>query len=116
MVIIFPSALPSSQVFRIIALLALGGKEFLNASRWYFGGPPPAFGGRRPRAKAAARPQGWPPLKTSLFTTFQRRVSEWEEEHWGAASLQRGLAAPQKETLYQEMVSSFKRFLIANGI
>jgi hypothetical protein len=26
----------------------------------------PAFGGRRPRAEAAASPQGWPPLKTSL--------------------------------------------------
>jgi hypothetical protein len=30
-------------------------------------GPPPAFGGRRPRAEAAANPQGWPPPKTSLF-------------------------------------------------
>jgi hypothetical protein len=42
-------------------------KEFLNASRWYFVGPPPAFGGRRPHAEAAASPQGWPPPKTSLF-------------------------------------------------
>jgi hypothetical protein len=31
-------------------------KEFLNASRWYFVGPPPAFGGRRPHAQAAASP------------------------------------------------------------
>jgi hypothetical protein len=29
-------------------------------------GPPPAEGGRRPRAEAAASPQGWPPPKTSL--------------------------------------------------
>jgi hypothetical protein len=29
--------------------------------------PPPAFGGRRPYAEAAASPQGWPPPKTSLF-------------------------------------------------
>jgi hypothetical protein len=34
---------------------------------WYFVGPPPAFGGRRPHAEAAASPQGWPPPKTSLF-------------------------------------------------
>jgi hypothetical protein len=33
----------------------------------YFVGPPPAFGGRRPHAEAAASPQGWPPPKTSLF-------------------------------------------------
>jgi len=38
-------------------------KEFLNAGRWYFVGPPPACGGRRPRAEAAASPQGWPPPK-----------------------------------------------------
>jgi len=38
-------------------------KEFLNASWWYFVGPPPAFGGRRPHAEAAASPQGWPPPK-----------------------------------------------------
>jgi len=38
-------------------------KEFLNVSRWYSVGPPPAFGGRRPYAEAAASPQGWPPLK-----------------------------------------------------
>ena len=42
-------------------------KEFLNANWWYFVGPPPAEGGRRPRAEAAASPQGWPPPKTSLF-------------------------------------------------
>jgi hypothetical protein len=42
-------------------------EEFLNASRWYFVGPPPAEGGRRPHAEAAASPQGWPPPKTSLF-------------------------------------------------
>ena len=34
---------------------------------WYFVGPPPAEGGRRPYAEAAASPQGWPPPKTSLF-------------------------------------------------
>jgi hypothetical protein len=46
-------------------------KEFLNASRWYFMGPPPAEGGRRPRAEAAASPQGWPPLKPlSPFRRF----------------------------------------------
>jgi hypothetical protein len=38
-------------------------KEFLDASRWYCVGPPPAFGGRRPPAEAAASPQGWPPPK-----------------------------------------------------
>jgi hypothetical protein len=38
-------------------------KSFLNASWWYFVGPPPAFGGRRPHAEAAASPTGWPPLK-----------------------------------------------------
>jgi hypothetical protein len=32
-------------------------KEFLNASWWYFVGPPPAYGGRRPWAKAAASPR-----------------------------------------------------------
>jgi hypothetical protein len=32
-----------------------------------FLGPPPAFGGRRPHAEAAASPQGWPPPKTSLY-------------------------------------------------
>jgi hypothetical protein len=42
-------------------------KEFLNVSWWYFMWPPPAFGGRRPHAEAAASPQGWPPAKTSLF-------------------------------------------------
>jgi hypothetical protein len=58
--------------------MGLGGK-FLNASRWYFVGPPPAEGGRRPHAEAAASPQGWPPplaapprrggaAKTSIFT------------------------------------------------
>jgi len=31
-------------------------KEFLNARRWYFVGPPPAFGGRRPHAEPAASP------------------------------------------------------------
>jgi hypothetical protein len=41
-------------------------KEFLNANWWYFMGLPPAFGGRQPRAEAAASPQGWPPPKTSL--------------------------------------------------
>jgi hypothetical protein len=40
-------------------------KSMLNASWWYFVGPPPAEGGRRPRAQAAASPQGWPPPKTS---------------------------------------------------
>ena len=46
-------------------------KEFLSASRWYFVGPPPAFGGRRPRAEAAASPLGWPPLKPlSPFRRF----------------------------------------------
>jgi hypothetical protein len=34
-------------------------KEFLNASRWYFVGPPPAQGGGQPAGLAAA--------KTSLF-------------------------------------------------
>jgi hypothetical protein len=38
-------------------------KEFLSVSWWYFVGPPPAFGGRRPHAGAAASPQGWPPPK-----------------------------------------------------
>jgi hypothetical protein len=35
-----------------------------------FLGPPPAEGGRRPHAEAAASPQGWPPPKTSL--SFRR--------------------------------------------
>jgi hypothetical protein len=34
---------------------------------WYLVGPPPAFGGRRPHAEAAASPAGWPPPKTALF-------------------------------------------------
>ena len=58
-------------------VIAIRCKEFLNASRWYFVGPPPAEGGRRPHAEAAASPLGWPPPKP---------------------------------------LSSFRRFLIANGI
>ena len=62
-------------------------KEFFrNVSRWYFVGLPPAFGGRQPRAEAAASPQGWPPPKTSLFiqkaSDFQQRGSEWEDGHF----------------------------------
>jgi hypothetical protein len=34
-------------------------KEFVNASWWYFVGPPPAEGGRRPHAEAAGPPPGW---------------------------------------------------------
>ena len=64
-------------------------KEFLNASWWYFVGPPPAFGGRRPRAEAAASPQGWPPPL--------------------AAPLQ-GAERPKTS------LSPFTRFLIAKGI
>jgi hypothetical protein len=44
------------------------GKEFLDASWWYFVGPPPAEGGRRPRAEAAASPRrGLAAAKTSLL-------------------------------------------------
>jgi hypothetical protein len=48
-------------------------KEFLNASRWYFVGPPPAEGGRRPHAEAAASPTGWPPLN-QYIEEIQSRV------------------------------------------
>jgi hypothetical protein len=46
-------------------------REFLNGSRWYCVGPPLAEGGRRPCAKAAASPQGWPqPKHLSSFRRF----------------------------------------------
>jgi hypothetical protein len=59
---LFKNARTSNEILEMVLC-----KEFLNASWWYFVGPPPAFGGRRPRAEAAVSPQGWPPPKTSLF-------------------------------------------------
>jgi hypothetical protein len=46
-------------------------KEFRNAGRWYFVGPPPACGGRRPRAEAApARRAGRRPKPLSIQKVF----------------------------------------------
>ena len=55
------TSLKASPLRPIRSLTPIPCKEFLNASRWYFVGPPPAFGGGRPRAEAAASPAGWPP-------------------------------------------------------
>ena len=53
----------------LAGLIPIGGKEFLN-TRWLdFVGPPPAFGGRRPCAEAAASPRrGLAAAKTSLHS------------------------------------------------
>jgi hypothetical protein len=74
--------------------------------------PPPAEGGRRPHAEAAASPQGWPPPKPLaiqkvfdiLRPSFLNVKRGWARPPCGraltaAASALWALAAAQKESL-----------------
>jgi hypothetical protein len=56
---------------RDLGIIPIRCREFLNASRWYFVGPPPAFGGRRPHAgRRPARRAGRRPKHLSSFRRF----------------------------------------------